>query len=304
MQQTELAALDIDAPLPTPKNRKPLRLRLSKMRITGEHGVAEIACDNTGKDEVEYDDGLFRKAYVISAAHHGMFSVGHGVDDRSAAEALFANVKEAERRSRRAPKNSARAAHKRKVRAEQTRAIIDVSADRERIIICVSDVLTKNDRYARGSHGTFEKTLAKRFKAAVALAAAGAGYNPPVHTKEIKRGPNKRPASTVFGAMTATAGLWSLEVLSVWPTGRHHADGTDTAHGDADAPLSMVQDSLQKAGIIDDDMRIVETSARTTYSKDERRTVSVLRRIGAATHADEVERLLEYEAIAKQAAAC
>ena len=201
---------------------------------------------------------------------------------------------------RKAPKNSARAAHKRKVRAEQTRAIIDASADRERIIICINDVLTKNDRHARGRTGTFEKPLSKRFKAAVAIAAKSAGYVPPVKTPAS----GKRKASTAFGAMTATAGLWSLEVLSVWPTARHHADGTDTAHGDADAPLSMVQDSLQKAGIIDDDMRIVETSARTTYSKDERRTVALLRRLGAATHADEVERLLEYEAIAKQAAAC
>lgn len=235
--------------------------------------------------------------------------VGHGETCHAAAEDLFSKVKAADIEARkRAPKSTARATHKRKERSEQTRAVIDVATPYQ-IIICVNDVLTKNDRYARGRSGTFEKTLAKRFKAAVALAAAGAGYVPPVKVAAIASGKNKRKASTTFGAKTITSGLWSLEVLSIWPNARHHADGTDTAHGDADAPLSMVQDSLQKAGIIDDDMRIVKTSARTCYRKDERRTVAVLTRLDGPAlqrHHNAIESLLLAELMtnASKPAAC
>ena len=92
-------------------------------------------------------------------------------------------------------------------------------------------------------------------------------------------------------------------MFSVWPRARHHADGTDTANGDADAPISMVQDALQKAGVIDDDMRIVSTAGLASYSKGERRTVAVLRRLGVSTYDDEVSRMLEYEALALPRAA-
>lgn len=174
-------------------------------------------------------------------------------------------------------------AHKRGARTDKlTSATLDASnfADGGVLLLCVSDVLTKNDRYVRTKHGTAESSLSKAYKAAVARAALGAGFAPPIKVAASKLLRTK--ASTIYGDKTITAGVWSLEVLSIWPTQRHLKDtAADLANGDSDAPLSMVRDAMQRAGIIDDDMRIVSDRTFSLYIKDERRTVARLRRLDA-----------------------
>jgi hypothetical protein len=91
-------------------------------------------------------------------------------------------------------------------------------------------------------------------------------------------------------------GLWRLDILSIWPAQRHHGDGTNTAKGDADAPIGMVKDALQFAGVIDDDMRIVCGAEVSEYAKGVRRTIAILRPIRAEDHqaaAAAIKRLVE-----------
>ena len=208
---------------------------------------------------------------------------------------------------RKAPKNSARAAHKRKTPRAATTATLDMRGidmfGENSLVLVVGDVLTKNDRYGRGKGGTFEKTASKWFKAAVAKAAHEQGFTAPVKVPAIKSGPHKRDASTTFGERTIRSGLWSLEVLSIWPSQRHLDAAHELANGDADAPLSMVRDAMQRAGIIDDDMRIVSDHTHAIYRKDERRTIARLTRLDGPAldrHARAIESLL----LAEQLAAC
>lgn len=199
-------------------------------------------------------------------------------------------------------------AHKRGARTDKpTTATLDASnfADGSGVLVlCVSDVLTKNDRYVRTKHGTAEKSLSKAYKAAVARAALGAGFAPPIKVAASKLLRTK--ASTIYGDKTITSGVWSLEVLSIWPT---HAKrlknaAADLANGDSDAPLSMVRDAMQRAGIIDDDMRIVSDRTFSLYIKDERRTVARLRRLDATDaglHRGLIDDLLRDEEWARRA---
>ena len=217
----------------------------------------------------------------------------------------------AKRTRKSAPKNSARAAHKRKAPRTPTTATLDIRGMEAGggLVLVVSDVLTKNDRYGRGQRGTFEKTASKWFKAAVAKAAAAHNFVPPVRLPEIKSGPHKRKASTTYGGKTIRDGLWSLEVLSIWPHERHLEGAAELANGDADAPLSMVRDAMQRAGIIDDDMRIVSDRTLAIYRKDERRTIARLTRLDGpalARHHNAIESLLlaELMADASKPAAC
>ncbi len=141
-------------------------------------------------------------------------------------------------------------------------------------VLDINDVLTKNDRYRLIKMGRrmaqAESQNAKAYKEAVKLAAV----------KCCGMGVLLLPAVEKW--------LWRLDIVSVWPTQRHHADGTHTANGDADAPVAMVKDALQYAGIIDDDMRIVVGSEASVYEKGVRRTVAVLRPITAEAHAESV----------------
>ena len=213
---------------------------------------------------------------------------------------------------RKAPKNSARAAHKRKAPRTPTTATLDtremtldingVEHDGGLVLI-VGDVLTKNDRYGRGARGTFEKTASKWFKAAVAKAAEARGFVAPIKVPAIKFGPHKRDASTVYGERTIQSGLWSLEVLSIWPSKRHLDAAHELANGDADAPLSMVRDAMQRAGIIDDDMRIVADHTHAIYRKGERRTIARLMRLDGPA-LDRHIRAIESLLLAEQIAAC
>lgn len=147
----------------------------------------------------------------------------------------------------------------------------------------VDDVLTKNERHrlvsvplgkGRSRAAMIESPLAEEYKAAVKVAAVECCG-----------------AAVLLGRGIRT-GLWRLDIVSVWPTQRHHEDGTHTANGDADAPVAMVKDALQHAGVIDDDMRIVVGSEVSVYEKGVRRTVAVLRPIAAEAHAASVAAVL------------
>jgi hypothetical protein len=275
----------------------PRRLPLRLVAVANT-GVMRMVGGQFGKGGVRIDwmglDG------DVSARSSETSFIGYGETQVAAAEDLFSKVKAADIEARkRAPKSAARAAHKRKTR-RPTVATLDVSGLADGVIVlCVNDVLTKNDRYRRTAFGQAESALAKAYKAAVALAAWRLGYLAPVKVAAS----GKRKASTTYGAKTERAGIWSLEVLSVWPTERHLDPAVQLANGDADAPLSMVRDAMQRAGIIDDDMRIVHDTTHAIYIKDERRTVARLVRMDGGQQRVRqlaIERLLAAE---KQAAA-
>jgi len=156
------------------------------------------------------------------------------------------------------------------------------------LVLTVDDVLTKNERHrlvvirmgkGKSRAGTKESEVAEAFKAAVRSAAEAAGF--------------------ILGARTIAAGVWSLEVLSVWPSKRPsllNTDGMTIANGDSDSSLPMVRDAMQKAGLIDDDMRIIRNVAASHYAiPGQRRTVAILTRIRPEDHAAAVARMLAVE---------
>ncbi len=159
------------------------------------------------------------------------------------------------------------------------------------LVVCVDDVLTKNERHRlvlinigrdksgrpKFRAGTKEGELAEAFKSAVRSAAEAAGF--------------------ILGARTIASAVWSLEVVSVWPSERHlDSLPMSIANGDSDSALPMMRDAMQCAGLIDDDMRIISNSARSHYEKGQRRTVAILTRISPAAHDAEVKRILAVEA--------
>lgn len=156
------------------------------------------------------------------------------------------------------------------------------------IVVCVDDVLTKNERHrlvvirmggGKSRAGTKESAVADAFKAAVRSAAEAAGF--------------------ILGARTIADAVWSLEVVSVWPSERHlDSLPISIANGDSDSALPMMRDAMQCAGLIDDDMRIISNSARSHYEKGQRRTIAILTRISPAAHDAEVKRILAVEAAA------
>ena len=172
--------------------------------------------------------------------------------------------------------SKAKPAHK---RAKKAATVATMSmVDGVGFVLDINDVLTKNDRYRLIKMGRrmaqAESPNAKAYKEAVKVAAVECCG-----------------AAVLLGRGIRT-GLWRLDIVSVWPTQRHHEDGTHTANGDADAPVAMVKDALQHAGIIDDDMRIVVGSEASVYEKGVRRTVAVLRPIAAEAHAASVAAVL------------
>ena len=193
--------------------------------------------------------------------------------------------------ARKVSKSSPRAMHKRTAR-EATVATLRIVAFPPLLpsafVLDINDVLTKNDRYRRTKYGQAESALAKAYKAAVAIAAARLGFVPPIKIPAA----GKRKAKTIYHPATIQSGQWSLEVLSIWPTERHLDKTSKFAFGDADAPLSMVRDAMQRAGVIDDDMRIVSDRTHAMYEKGVRRTVAVLRPISAEAHAASVAAVL------------
>lgn len=72
-------------------------------------------------------------------------------------------------------------------------------------------------------------------------------------------------------------GRWRLTVWTIAPTLRHL--DVDVPHIDSDASLSAAKDALQAAGVLDDDVRVIEDRTATVYRKGERRLVVVLEQI-------------------------
>ena len=163
-------------------------------------------------------------------------------------------------------------ASNRRVRLVPTKATVVLLADGS-VVLDVNDVLTKNERYTPVRFG---RRIAQR------ETAAAQAYKEAV----------KQAARHCVTHAQGGRGTWRLDIVSVWPTQRHHQDGTNTANGDSDAPIAMVKDAMQHAGIIDDDMRIVGETTHAVYRKGERRTVAVLRMVSAESHAAGVAAVL------------
>ncbi len=60
----------------------------------------------------------------------------------------------------------------------------------------------------------------------------------------------------------------SVAIRSYWPRRRHLAGCTDLAMGDVDAPVKAVLDSLEAAGILEDDALVREVRASKYLDKD------------------------------------
>ena len=82
-------------------------------------------------------------------------------------------------------------------------------------------------------------------------------------------------------------GRWRLTVWTIAPTLRHL--DVDVPHIDSDASLSAAKDALQAAGVLDDDVRVIEDRTATVYRKGERRLVVVLEQIDRDPTAPDVE---------------
>jgi Holliday junction resolvase RusA-like endonuclease len=63
------------------------------------------------------------------------------------------------------------------------------------------------------------------------------------------------------------AGQVTVEIDSYWPRRRALPRSVDLALGDVDAPLKLTLDALEKAGVLDDDARVVEVRARKFIDK-------------------------------------
>lgn len=72
-------------------------------------------------------------------------------------------------------------------------------------------------------------------------------------------------------------GRWRLTVVTVAPSLRHL--DCDVPYIDSDASLSAAKDALQAAGVLDDDVRVIEDRTKTVHRKGERRLVVVLEQI-------------------------
>ena len=60
-------------------------------------------------------------------------------------------------------------------------------------------------------------------------------------------------------------GLWRIEIVATWQKRRHLSD-VSVPYADVDAPISSAHDALEKAGVIDEDIRFDEVSARREHS--------------------------------------
>lgn len=115
-----------------------------------------------------------------------------------------------------------------------TRVTIEASAEVVTVDI-EGPFPTKNKRHGHGRGGFYNDkamvTLVKAIKAAI----------PP-------------------GTAPISAGAWGARFVVYWPRiGRQ--PGREFPLGDVDAPISSVLDAIQKAGLLDDDTRIVSLAA-------------------------------------------
>ena len=114
-----------------------------------------------------------------------------------------------------------------------TRATVEVTANRVTIVI-EGPVPRKNRRHD-GRGGFYND------KAMVALIKAIKAAIPP-------------------GTAMIASGAWEAQFAVYWPRmGRR--PGREFPLGDVDAPISSVLDAIQKAGLLDDDTRIVSLAA-------------------------------------------
>lgn len=140
------------------------------------------------------------------------------------------------------------------------------------IEVVVPDVLGKNEAHTAGKGGARHTSAAtKRYRQSMAVGLT-------VLRDKITRGWPGRIEWT-----QAMQGPWRLEVLGVWPSKRdviaERPAGFLCPIGDVDAPVSQALDALMKAGILDDDARVVEARAWNMYRKGERFTVIRLVRV-------------------------
>ena len=164
----------------------------------------------------------------------------------------------------RAPKKNAH----RSGRTGASKAVLDTTQLAQGIVLLyVDDVLTKNERHRMiriGRRAAMrESDLALRFKEAVTAAANAV-----------------RPSEQDgVGEALIHEGSWRLEVFATWPSKRALEGCVNAANGDSDAPLTMVRDALQHAGVVDDDMRIRQDATQADYVKGERWLVARLTRL-------------------------
>lgn len=170
---------------------------------------------------------------------------------------------------------------RRHIRVRDTATTATLRTISDTIILDVNDILTKNERHKVIIVGRPKSMGGNGQRAAPIPSPAAEAYVKAVTAARI---------AANFACLNT--GRYRLEIVAVWPTERHHDDGTDTAHGDSDAPIGMVKDAMQRAGIIDDDMRFVGETTHAVYEKGVRRTVAVLRPITAEAHAASVAAVL------------
>lgn len=81
----------------------------------------------------------------------------------------------------------------------------------------------------------------------------------------------------VMGAYSITDGHWHAEILAYQPEKSIRHGGI--ANPDVDAPVSCIFDALQRAGVIDDDIRFLTFTAAKAHDKDDPRCVVRLERL-------------------------
>lgn len=176
-----------------------------------------------------------------------------------------------------------KAGSNRRRREAPTTAYLDASRWPAELVLLVDDVVTKNERHRavtiKGSKATGSKDRASVIESDVADAL-----------KEAVR--DAAVAAQGRGFTGIASGTWKLDVLSVWPTQRHLADGLDLPFGDSDSPLGLIRDALQYAGVVDNDIRIVCDGTVHAYQKNQRRTVVRLRPIHTSVREQMIDDLL------------
>lgn len=159
-----------------------------------------------------------------------------------------------------------RADHKRNVRDALAPARVTVDAEQS-IWIVVDDIVGKNEGKRHKAGRFFIEPATSRYRDAVAEGARV-----------------MNDAGTDRVVALAWPGPWHADILGVWPRQRDRkrlgmaSDAPAVPVGDVDAGVSQALDAIQRAGIIDDDCRVLSVRAWTTYRKDVRATVMRLAR--------------------------
>ena len=83
----------------------------------------------------------------------------------------------------------------------------------------------------------------------------------------------RRAAAAIERDQPLTQPVVGVRVHAYWPRIRHLEGCKELAYGDADAPIKATLDALERAGVLDDDARVVELIARKSYDKHRPRIV-------------------------------